>query len=273
MSRAGRAVLALCLAAVSVVTLFMANPAAEGAERAATRAALTAGAIYVSLRAINATLSVAQEIEVGGALGVSANARPLKVLEPIDDTVERVAASVFAVSVIAATLSATFGPLSSLGAGLLLAVLVPWLVLPGLLRRPVRVLDRAVVGATALAFVLPVLFWSGATLAERLTDTRMTAARAELSQIADRARGISQNPAEGTAPEAAPSLFSSATAGMFDLVDTLNLYRDNVGYFLARADDILRASLTVIGLLLLETLILPLAIVGLALWIMRRSLP
>ncbi|QFS81764.1 hypothetical protein FIU97_03150 [Roseivivax sp. THAF40] len=273
MSRAGRSILAICLALAALFTLLTTNPAATGAERATTRAALTAGAVYVSLRAINATLSVAQEIELGGALGVSANAQPLKVLEPVDDTVERVAASVFAVSVAAATLSATFGPLSVLGAGLLLAALLPWLLCPDRLGGTRRVLDRAVIAGAALAFVLPLLFWSGSTLAERLTATRMAAAEAELTEIADRARGISEARGEALAPDADRSFFSSATEGFGEMVETMTFYRENVTYFLERADDLFRASLTVIGLLLLETLILPIVIVALTLWILRRSMP
>ncbi|ETX14078.1 hypothetical protein OCH239_05405 [Roseivivax halodurans JCM 10272] len=264
-----RTLAALVLALAAVLSLSVENPAVSGAERAASRIAVAAGAVYVSLRAINATLSVAQEIEVGGSMVASVNAQPIKVLEPVDDTVERVAAAVFAVSVVAATLSVAVGPLGVLGAGLLLAALVPWFIAP----RGGRVgmlLDRAVVAGAALAFVLPLLFWSGAGMADRLTETRLTEARAELAEIADRARGITPEEPQAL-PEEDGSWFSDLGGDSIgDVWDGIAAYRDSVGYFLSEADTILSASLTVIGLLLLRTLILPLAIVGVALWVMRR---
>ncbi|SLN48971.1 hypothetical protein ROJ8625_02404 [Roseivivax jejudonensis] len=267
-----RAALALILAAGALAALLLHNPAVAGAERAASRVAVAAGAVYVSLRAINATLSVAQEVELGGSAVVSANAQPIKVLEPVDDTVERVAATVFAVSVVAATLSVAAEPLSVLGAGLLLAALVPWLLARR--GRLGRVLDRAVVAGVALAFVLPALFWTGAGIADRLTEPRMAAARADLSEIADRARGISAAEAAIDGGTTSPdSFFDRTIEGVGDILGTVRTYRDSVAFFLGEADTILNASLTVIGLLLLEALILPIAVVSLALWVLQRRKP
>src|SRR6056297_3231704 len=69
----------------------MVSLAAENAEEIAASSA----GVYISLRAINAVLSTAQEIEVGASVGGQASFQPLKALEPIDDTVERVADVVF----------------------------------------------------------------------------------------------------------------------------------------------------------------------------------
>ncbi|SFE61129.1 hypothetical protein [Roseivivax sediminis] len=271
MRRLRRILLAAVLGLAALAALMVQNPAVDGAERAASRIAVAAGAVYVSLRAINATLSVAQEIELGGSAVVSASAQPIKVLEPIDDTVERVASTVFAVSVVAATLSVAAEPLSVLGAAILLGALLPWLLIGPRRGRASHVCDRALVGGTALAFVLPALFWAGAGIADVLTEPRMVAARAELSDIADRARGISE---ERALPETGDSsFFDSLTNGVADILETIGVYRDSVAYFLEEADTILSTSLTIIGLLLLEALILPLAVVAAALWILRRRAP
>jgi long-subunit fatty acid transport protein len=115
-----RHLLAALLGLVCLLGLFQLNPAVGFAERVNRDVALASTAVYVSLRAINAALSVAQEIELGGSLGVSASAQPMKVLEPVDDTVERVAAVVFGVAVLSGLLSVALAPVATLGAGLAL---------------------------------------------------------------------------------------------------------------------------------------------------------
>jgi hypothetical protein len=91
------------------------NHAADQAAGIATAAAGT----YVSLRAANAVLSLVQEIEVGGSFVVSGSAQPFKVVEPLDDTIERISHVVFNVMVAAGVLAAAIAPLGNLGGGLM----------------------------------------------------------------------------------------------------------------------------------------------------------
>lgn len=96
------------------------NPVVENAKRYSVEIAASAVALYASLRLINSVLSTAMETEVsGGALLVSGTVQPLKVLEPVDDTVERVAAVVFALALVAGILSVGLAPAAGIGFALL----------------------------------------------------------------------------------------------------------------------------------------------------------
>ena len=98
---------------LSGVTRF--NPVVPPAEFAAAEIAAATAGVYVSLRVINAALSAAQEVEVGASVGAQVGVQPLKVLEPVDDTVERVADVVFAVAAGAALVNVGLSPVAGLG--------------------------------------------------------------------------------------------------------------------------------------------------------------
>ena len=111
---AAAAAIGLILSAVSW------NPVTRLASAEARQTAAATLVVYAGLRTLNAFLSTAQEVEVGGSLVVSGSVQPLKSLEPIDDTVERVSAVVLAISVFAGVAGLGFAPLAVVGFALAL---------------------------------------------------------------------------------------------------------------------------------------------------------
>ena len=259
---------ALCLI-LAVVSAWdwVENPVVAAAERVNGQLAVAAGASYVSLRVINAALSVVQEVEVGGSLGVTANAQPLKWLEPVDDTVERVSALIFAVAVLAGVLSLSLGPVATVGL-LVLGI--------GLLghcgcdavwrgRRPPRALRRGIDGTVrlglVLALLLPGAFALGASAGEVLTRADWAAANGRIEQVAEEARALIE-------PSAAEQDGRGWLSRQRELVEG---YAGAAGTFWARADELLNASLTITGIFLLRMIVLPAVLLLGVLAILRRG--
>ena len=63
---------------------------------------------------------------------------------------------------------------------------------------------------------------------------------------------------------------SSAGQGVTDAIAQTDAYLDAAGYYVANADDLLEASLTLIAILLLHTLVLPLALVAVMIALLRQ---
>lgn len=83
---------------ISLLGITNNGPFIAGAKDYSQEIAKSSAATYLSLRLINAAISFAEEVEVGGSIiAVSGSAHPFKVLEPIDDAVERLSAAIFLV--------------------------------------------------------------------------------------------------------------------------------------------------------------------------------
>ena len=98
MKRARRtqiAAMLLALVAFAAALGYASNPVTQSAQDYARGVAAASGGLDLTLRSLNAFLSTAQEIEVSGKVVVGGSAQPLKVLEPVDDTIERIADVVF----------------------------------------------------------------------------------------------------------------------------------------------------------------------------------
>ncbi|WP_139188324.1 hypothetical protein [Aliiruegeria lutimaris] len=278
---------ALCV----VLALNPTGPVNAPAERAAREAATASLGVYVALRSINAALSFAQEIEVGGSVGLSANAQPLKFLEPIDDTVERVAALVFGVSLVSATMSIGIGPVASIGFLVLAAGLgVQWLRGPlerhaGRAAGPVcRAGSACTFTGTMLALALPLSLALGNLLGEVVTDAKWQEANAKLQEVASYAQSLVgaeeaaalpeteevDDPAGGWIGWLQESL-SAAGEGLSGAVAQTDGYLEAAGYFMSNADDLLGASLTLVSIFLLRTLVLPLAFLAVGVALLRQS--
>lgn len=119
--------IALLVAAV-LAAVFRDNPLTRSAQAYAQGISATAAGTYITLRTLNAFLSTAQELEVGVSFIASGTAQPLKVLEPIDDTIERIAGLVFGVMVATGVVAVALGPVSTIGWSLfaLAAALALW---------------------------------------------------------------------------------------------------------------------------------------------------
>jgi hypothetical protein len=261
------------------------NPLIAPAEAAAGNIAEATTAVYVSLRIINSALSAAQEIEVGASVGAQIGVQPLKVLEPVDDTVERVASVVFAVAAGAAVAWVGLGPVAGIGLVLLGAGLLGqcgcalW---PGAAPAlgPSR---RALSLGAALGLVLPTVFALGVAMGQWMTEARWDAAMTTLDQVtAEAATLIGAGDAEEIAEELAEEevgllralgeRLSSAGAAVGDAADAVERYTAAVGVFLDRADDLFHASLTLIGVFALRILVLPALLFWGAMTILRQSL-
>lgn len=267
-ARALRRALPALLAALACLWLLgrpSDNPVVGAAERFNAEVAVAAGATYVSLRAVNAALSVAQEVEVGGSLGVSASAQPLKWLEPVDDTVERVSSLVFAMALIAGVLSLALAPVAAIGlallAGALLGVAVCACTGPG-----PRLLQGGLRGAAGLglvlALVLPAVFALGAWAGEALTRPAWAEAEATLSAIAGEARALLEADASGP----------QERGWLGRQTDLAGRYFGAAGTFWNEADALLAASLTLVGVFLLRMVVLPLVLLLAALALLRSAL-
>lgn len=148
------------------------NPLPERAAGYAQQVATTSAATYVTLRTLNAVLSTVQEAAFTGSVVVAeATVQPLKALEPIDDTVERISDVVFAIMLTAGVLSVAMGPVSAVGAAMVGLACLIWLgdLLIGR-RDPIIALSRRLVWYGAfLGLGLPMAFLISAQLADLLT--------------------------------------------------------------------------------------------------------
>lgn len=160
------------------------NPLTRAAQGHAETVATVSAATYVSLRALNAFLSTVQEIEVGGSLVVSGTAHPFKMLEPIDDTVERIAGAIFALMAVSGILAVAMGPVGGIGWALVALAALVWLV-PRVHGAGLRGLARRVASyGLFLGLAVPLAFVLAAVFADAMTErtySRHNAAIAELT--------------------------------------------------------------------------------------------
>jgi len=166
------------------------NPVVSLAERTAEDIAAASVGVYISLRAINAALSTAQEIEVGASVVGQASLQPLKALEPVDDTVERVANAVFLVLAGAALLAVGLAPVVSiglvvLGAGLLAKTAIRRF--PAFAPTAIPLCNRSIVFGLCFGFVIPFLFVLGVWVGELATTSHMNDAVTKLDEVAQKA--------------------------------------------------------------------------------------
>ena len=258
------------------------NPALPPAVAAAEEIAVVTAGVYVSLRVINAALSTAQEVEIGASIGAQASLQPLKVLEPVDDTVERVAAVVFAVAAGAALAVVGLEPVAAIG----LVVLGIGLIGFGAARlaghgSAAAASLRAVRLGAALGLVLPLVFAGGVWLGERATAPQWDAAMARLEAVTGEAQVLIGGGEEelladaGDVPTGMLSGFLAAVSGVVDGVanvrDAAQNYIAAASVFTAQADALFGATLTIIGIFVLRTLVLPLVLLWSVMAVLRKS--
>ncbi len=112
---------------ISILGLTGHGPFISGARDYAQKIAISSATTYMSLRLINAAISFAEEVEVGGSVvAVSGSAHPFKVLEPIDDAVERLSSAIFAVGVVTGVLTVVLPVLGGVTLAMIGASLVVW---------------------------------------------------------------------------------------------------------------------------------------------------
>jgi len=254
------------------------NPAVRWAEASVQDIAASMTGVYVSLRVINAALSAAQEIEVGASVGAQANVQPLKVLEPVDDTVERVADVVFAVAVGAAVATVGLTPVAVLGAvvlGLGALVMAAGLIWPSIPAGFSDLARRAVRLGGAVAVVLPLVVVLGLELGERMTAGAAAEASAVLNGVADEAQiliGQDEPDAQAIETETGGTFFGRFFDSVSSAGETVAAYTQAAAVFRTEATALFEATLILIGVFVLQSLVLPILLFWGALALLRRSL-
>ncbi|QDI77175.1 MULTISPECIES: hypothetical protein [Leisingera] len=263
------------------------NPLATVPEQTAETIAASAVTVYVSLRAINAALSTAQEIEVGASVVGQASLQPLKVLEPVDDTVERVADAVFLVAAGAALAAVGLAPVVSIGFVVLGAALLGRFSLgrsPVFDRIMTPLCTKGIALGIAVGFAIPSVFVLAVWVGEQATAAQMTAAMAELDAVAQEANfliGAEVDEAEAVSPAEEgdagvlgwlSSRISEAGDSVSGVFEQSGRYLDAAQVFVEEADTILRSSLTIIGIFTLRMLVLPVFLLWGALSLLRTVL-
>ncbi len=233
-----RGLLAFFCVLALTAALLRDNPVVSAAQGYAADVATTAAASYVTLRTLNAFLSTAQEIEVGLSFIASGSARPLKVLEPIDDTVERIAGLVFGVMVATGVIAVALGPVSAIGLGLLSLALGIW----ALSKRGHGGLPRRLAWYGGfLGLALPLALVVSEPLAGTLTEG-----------VYDRNMEVIE---EITARVGGSEALGEEEPGLTE-------YRQLASNLWSRADELIGALLAVLGVHVFRIFLLPLLLVG-----------
>ena len=92
-----------------ILALMQIDPVTKAASDYSKEVTKSAATTYIALRGINAALSFVEEFEVGISIPVTGTLQPFKILEPMDDAVERLSATVFYVGVAAGIITAAIG--------------------------------------------------------------------------------------------------------------------------------------------------------------------
>lgn len=229
------------------------NPLATRAAAYAQDVATVSAATYVTLRTLNAVLSTAQEIEVSGsALVVSGAAQPLKLLEPVDDTIERIAGFVFALMIVTGVLAFSLGPLGAVGAGMIALAGSLWLVERAFGSRAVlaALSQRLIWYGLFFLVALPLAFALSALLSDVLTGdvlARHQAVVAEISAVAETAPAPGENGWWG---------------GFRNSVGEIDRYREIAGNIWSRADELIGSYLSILAVFVFRVFLLPALIAG-----------
>jgi hypothetical protein len=249
---------AACLAMLAAWG-YASNPLTGQARAYAEEVAKASAATYVSLRTLNAFLSTAQEVEVGGnALVVSGTAQPFKMLEPIDDTIERIAGAVFAIMVATGVLSVALGPVSGTGWALVGLAALLWLVFPGRLGGLPR---RLGVYGGFLGLALPLAFVLASFLAERMTAQVWAGHQAIIAEITATVAG----------DELPPPGEGGWWQSLQERLGGIDRYQTVASALYSNADAVIGSYIAILSVFIFRILLLPVLLVG-AFWVATRQL-
>jgi hypothetical protein len=167
----------MALAALAMALMAIWQPPLLGAAERRNDAVFgSAVAAYAILRTINATVSTAKETTLGVGLVGSVQTKPAMVLDPIDDTVRRVADVMFIVAAVSGLLVLGMAPVCTFGAAMaalgLAGLHLAWMrpAVAGPWRRSCRSL---VAVGLVLGVLLPVGYGAGGWIGHALTEARL----------------------------------------------------------------------------------------------------
>lgn len=219
-----RQLAALLLAILALVAAvgYAANPVTRGAQDYARGVAAASGGVIVS-----------------------GSAQPLKVLEPIDDTVERIAGVVFFMMVATGVIGLAMGPVTAIGFGLLgMAALLSLTARDGRGGTLVRPLG---IHGCILAIAVPFSFLVASLLADWMTASVWAEHDAILAEIS---------------ATVAPEVKARGLDGWRDLLENAKRYGKLATGIYDRADELVASFVAILAVLLIKVLVLPLVILG-----------
>lgn len=237
--------LILVVASIGAAIWHRQNPLVERSATYAQSIATASAATYITLRSLNAVLSTAQEIEIGGSLVVSGNAQPLKVLEPIDDTIERIASVVFALMIASGILSLSVGPLGAVGGGMIAIAGVIWMLDLLVGRRDVTAaLSRRLIWyGLFFLLALPLSFVLADLLSDHLTGQVLTSHQAIVKDIT-------------------ASVGASGPQEDLSIWKQADQYRALASNIWDRADELIGSYIAILSVFIFRIFLLPALIVG-----------
>ncbi len=246
----------LALVAFGAAVGYASNPMTQSAQEYARGVAAASGGLYLTLRSLNAFLSTAQELEVSGGVIVGGSAQPLKVLEPVDDTIERIADVVFLILLTTGVVGLSMGPVSAIGFGLLgLTALLTLLPRAPDSRRFAMVRLVGLYGFV-LAIALPLSFLIASMLADWMTASVWAQHDAILADIS---------------ATVAPEAERKGLDGWQALLKDVERYGLLATTIYDRADELVASFVAILSVLFIKVLILPLVILG-AIALLARNL-
>lgn len=276
-TRATRMLIAALGLLLLIVAPFSAkNPVFDLSQQYSAKIATSAVTLYASLRLINSVLSVAMETEVsGGAVLVSGTVQPLKMLEPVDDTVERVADVVFVLALIAGVMTIALAPIGGLGLALLGAALIGGAAMHGKLAPWADgLIARVRSTGLALGLAIPLGLIAGFAGGEWLTQNAVTNANQVITGLTDtlddEAASVqteqSQAPTTfGALQEALFGKSEASASGTLSIAQSTKRYLDIAGTVMTKADELFVSFAQLLAAYLFQMIVLPLVLIG-VLW-------
>ncbi|UIJ73933.1 hypothetical protein [Aurantimonas sp. HBX-1] len=221
---------------VGALLLFF-NPFAENASRYNTQVTASAITLYATLRVANSVMSIAKDVDVqASSVVASVTASPGRALEPVTDTIERLADLLFVIVLVSGVLSVIIMPAATVGAGLLVVLagsLLMLRMLPQRYRAPVLMgfLSRGIAVAMIAALIVPAAFsvaflagdqltaqaWNQASVVfGKLDDAFGSDLPLDLPLVPEPGAAIETDQARSLPDEDAPGIFSRALSGIGD---------------------------------------------------------
>ena len=151
---------------------------------------------FLALRVVNAGLSLAQEVEFSGSIGVlSGSTQPLKTLEPLDDAVEYLSTAVFIAGSFAVVVASTLDVagrlgLLALGFGLLLFGMSNSRYLSAKISAKAIAFSVQIMRAGASLYLLVISFALASVINQSIGDAAWSRHTEVLNQIADEMKAV-----------------------------------------------------------------------------------
>lgn len=249
--------LLIVLAGIAVlgVVFYQSNPLNREAQRYATTVSVASAGVYVTLRTLNAVLSTAQEVEVSGsAVVVSGSAQPLKVLEPVDDTIERIAGMVFLMLVATGVLAVAIGPIGAVGSGMIAVALTLWILDRMLGQKDVIVVlaRRLAWYGAFLAIAIPLAFMVSSVVADHLTQDVWSDNSAIIDDITKSVTLDGVGVADG----------AETPSGFWGALEKADDYRVLALSIFDRADELIGSYVAILAVFLFKVFLLPALLMG-----------